>query len=54
MGHKRKTEDTRRNKGNPVAKYMNKYNTPKTHLDRKKREQRGNFKHKSEGFNYEA
>jgi hypothetical protein len=54
MGHKRKAEDNRRNKSNPVAKYMNKYNTPKTHMDKKRGAKEGKFKHKAEVFAYEA
>lgn len=36
-----------RNKSNPVAKNMNKFNKPATHKDRKKAASRRPFKHKA-------
>ncbi len=35
-----------RNKSNPVAKNLNKFNKPATHKDRKKAASRGYVKHK--------
>ena len=35
-------------KKNPVAKNLNKFNKPATHVDRKKRDARGYRKHKGE------
>ena len=36
----------RQKPGNPVAKYLNKFNKPATHTDRKKADKRGHKKHK--------
>ncbi len=38
-----------RNKRNPVAKNLNKFNKPATHKDRKKAASRGYRKHKLKG-----
>ncbi len=39
-----------RNKSNPVAKNLNKFNKPATHKDRKKAASRGYYKHKKECY----
>ena len=40
-------KDDRVNNGNPVAKNMEKFNRPATHVDRKKRSKSGYTKHKN-------
>lgn len=40
--------DMRKIKGNPVAKNINKFNKPATHIDRKKAMKKGHCKHKLE------
>jgi hypothetical protein len=48
MGHKRRTEDNRRN--NIVAKHARKFNLAHTFEDRKRALKRGKIKHKGKHY----
>lgn len=52
MGHKRKTEDKRRNERNPVAKHARTFNLAHTFEDRKQKARKGHRKHKGNNYEY--